>query len=672
MGSNEFMNASEIEAAYGIDLATAETLRGGFIEVTRHMHRTLQRSAFSNVVRELLDFGVCVHMPVEDGTELVAVTEGCTHFAFTHAHMMNFVADEWGLENLGPGDTLVCNDPWRGSIHLPDVNLFRPVFWHGELVFLLSDASHLVDIGGAVAGGFNNGAHEVFEEGLRLPPMLITSGGKPVRSTINLILENSRTPLHNLGDLRALFGTMRVGEGRLHRLLERYGVETMRSAARYTVDLAARRMRSAIVDVPDGMYEAEELIDDSGPGTGPLRLHLTGRVSGGHIELDFSGTDRQPLASLVTCWEETSRVLIGAKMLLDPNHPMNSGAMQPFHVVAPAGCAMMGLPPTSNSQHSEMATAIATLSLNLFGQMLPHRAVGSDGKTSSAHVFAGIDQRPGREGQPFGFIVLAGMGWGGTSKGDGISFCTTPIFGVSSPVFELMEREGPVILRGLNAQIDSAGAGRSRAGMHNALMIECAGDLVWTMVLDSTRFTRPGVAGGGNGMTAYAFRVEKNPDGSIPYVNGLVPLDRLTPLLGRFTADMTPDPEHGEWNRGTEFSSTKISGAKFANGEVLLVMPAAGGGYGEPLDRDAELVRHDVWNEVVSLRAAEEIYGVVIDPETLTVDEEATTQTRAHLTAERKSAHRGVPVAFPRPWPQTEAELVENSVTNRSSAVKER
>lgn len=657
MISEEFMTELEIEDLYGIDLATAETIRGGFLEVTRHMHRTLQRSAFSNVVRELLDFGVCVHTPTDSGTELVAITEGCTHFAFTHAHMMNFIVDEWGSENFGPGDTIVCNDPWRGSIHLPDVNLFRPVFWEGELVFYLSDAAHLVDIGGGVAGGFNNVATEVFEEGLRIPPMLITSGDKPVRSTINLILENTRTPQHNLGDLRALFGTMSVGEGRLHRLLERYGLEKVRAAARYTVDLAHRRMRGAIASISDGIYEAEEWIDDAGPGTGPLRLHITGRVAGSNIELDFSGTDRQPLASLTTCWEETSRVLIGAKMLLDPNHPMNSGAMRPFHVVAPAGSAVMGLPPTSSSQHSEVATAVSSLSLKLFGQMLPDRAVGSDGKTSSAHVFSGMDHRPGRGGQPFGFIVMGGLGWGGTPHGDGMSLSSTPVFGVSTSVFELMERDGPVILRGFNTLIDAAGAGQHRAGLQSGLMIECSGDMSWTMVLDSTRFTRPGAAGGGNGMTSYAFRVRKDADGSIPYVNGLVPLDHLSPLLGLFDRDGVPDPEFGEWNQGTEFSTTKMAGVACKQGDVLFLVAAGGGGYGDPTDREPALVLGDVWNEVVSLRAAEGIYGVVVDPLNWTVDAEATAQARLRIREGRKSGTGGIPVAFPRPWPRTAASL---------------
>jgi N-methylhydantoinase B len=295
----DFLTAREVEREYGIDLITAETIRAGLIEVTRHMFRTLKQSAFSNPVREMTDFGVCVHMVNDDfSTELVSVTEGCTHFAFTHPHMMNFMVDEWGIDNFGPGDTIVCNDPWRGSIHMPDVNLFRPVFWEGKPIFFLSDASHLVDIGGPVPGGFNTSATEVFAEGLRIPPMLITSNDKPVRSTINLILENTRTPQHNLGDLRALFGTMKVGEGRLVRLLERYGPEAVQAASRYLLDLSERRMRAAIAAVPDGSYEAEEWVDDDGLTEDPIRVAASATVRGSHMEIDFTGTDRQPLGSL--------------------------------------------------------------------------------------------------------------------------------------------------------------------------------------------------------------------------------------------------------------------------------------------------------------------------------------------------------------------------------------
>ena len=649
--TNEFLTERDVLDIYGIDVATAEVLRSGFLEVTRHMYRTLQRSAFSNVAREILDFGVCVHHPRPEGSELVAVTEGCTHFAFTHPHMVNFVVDEWGLENLGPGDTIVCNDPWRGAIHLADVNLLRPVFWEGEALFLLSDATHIVDIGGPVPGGFNNAAEEFFAEGLRLPPTLITSGDKPVRSTINLILENTRTPMHNLGDLRALFGTMKAGEARLLRLLKAYGKDAVVAAAHYTTDLAHRRMGDAIAKVPDGVYEAEEFIDDDGLSSAPIRLHLTGRVAGSEIELDFSGTDRQPLGPVTTCWEETVRVLIGAKMLLDPEHPFNSGAMRPFQVLAAPGSVVMGTPPTSNSQHSELATKIASLSLKLFSRMVPDRAVAPDGGTSGAFICNGIDRRPGREGLPFGLIVMGGLGWGGTSQGDGISFCTTPIFGISAPTFELMERDGPLILRGLNSQLDAVGAGEFNAGSQNALLLEATGPLGMSTVLDSSRFTRAGVNGGGDGMTSYLFRVAKDDDGSIPYSHGLVPLDRLTPMVGKFDGDGNLDPTNGTAGLGAEFQTAKLTDVAIEAGEVLLLMTASGGGYGNPLDRDPELVRLDVWNERVSVGAAERMYGVVIDPGTLVVDGDATAACRPERRGDP------VPVAMYRPWPRTEAEL---------------
>lgn len=141
------MTAKTIKSDYDLDFVTAETIRARLIETTHHMRNNLVRSAFSNVVRDILDFGVAVHGLGEDSSEIAAITEGCCHFAFTHQHMTNMVLDEWGYDNPGPGGTLFCNDPWRGSIHFPDVNLFRPVFWKDELAFVLTDATHITIIG---------------------------------------------------------------------------------------------------------------------------------------------------------------------------------------------------------------------------------------------------------------------------------------------------------------------------------------------------------------------------------------------------------------------------------------------------------------------------------------------------------------------------------------------
>jgi N-methylhydantoinase B len=659
------MTAEGVEATYGIDLVTAETIRGGLIEATRHMFRTLQRSAFSNVVRDLLDFGVCVHLPTENGIELVAVTEGCTHFAFTQPHMANFVLDEWGLDNLGPGDTIICNDPWRGSIHMPDVNLFRAVFWEGEPILLLSDASHLIDIGGPQPGGYNNAATEFFAEGLRIPPTLITSGDKPVRSAINLILENTRTPAHNLGDLRALFGTMKIGEARVVRLLERYGGEAVVAASRYTLDLAERRIRAEIERIPDGVYEAEEWLDDDGLGPDPLKIHLSARVSGSHVEIDFSGTDPQPLGSITTCWQEMNRVLIGPKMILDPSHPMNSGMFRPFHVLAPPGALTLGLPPTSSSGHTEIAPKVAMASFNIFGQMVPERAVASDGACSYAVVVSGIDQRPGREGQPVGTLIIAGIGWGGTADNDGIGFCMTPIYGCRAPSPEFVERDTPIVLlEGTSALLDSAGAGKHRSGHAGTVLLQCTtGDLVATLLLDSGRYPRWGIEGGGSGRTAHIFSVPSRDGEPVPHKAGLVPLDRLKPLAGIFDADGAPDPVNGEWGRGAESTSTKITAYPLSAGEGIYVAGPGGGGYGSPLDRDPKLVRRDVWNEHVSICAAEEVYGVVIDPDTLELDSAATATLRDELRQRAEAGEWQVPMSGVAQWPRTAADLPSSTTT---------
>jgi N-methylhydantoinase B len=656
--TDALMTAKSVKNDYGMDLTTAETIRAGLIEVTRHMRNNLVRSAFSNVVRDLLDFAVAIHAVGPEGSEMAAITEGCCHFAFTHQHMTNMVMDEWGYDNIGPGDTLFCNDPWRGSIHFPDVNLFRPVFWKDEVVFMLTDATHITDIGGPVAGGFNSGAATSYEEGLRVPPILITSGGVPVRSTINLLLENTRTPFENLGDVRALFGTLKVGEMRLTNLLDTYGLENVRAGCRYALDLAEARMRRAISQIPDGSWDGEEFVDDDAVTDEPIRIAATVRKVDDRVEIDFSGTDRQPLGALKTCWEEVNRNLIGPKMMLDPRHPMNAGAMRPFHVLAPAGSAVMGLPPASASMHTEIAAKVANLTLGIFGRMGAERVIAPESANTHVHVFAGLDTRPGHEGNPWGQILSAGGSWGGTNTNDGISFNTTSIFNISDNTLEMLERDNPVVVRGRNLLMDAAAAGQNRSGFSNALMVEVISDQASSSYLiDSGRFARLGLAGGGSGMTSYLYKIKRQPDGSIRQRNGIVPMEDLEPIAGKVDERGAPDSDKGEWGDRTPQKTLKLTGYPVNKGEVIYIICSTGGAYGSPLDREAERVRVDVWNERISVDFAKRAFGVVIDPNALTVDEAATETLRAELRAAQTSGNWAPPVAGFMPWPETWAEL---------------
>jgi N-methylhydantoinase B len=651
-----FMTADEVASAYGVDLITAETLRNRLIEITRQMWGMLLRSSFSNIIRDGMDFGVCVHLVEDDDTtELVAITEGCTQFAFTHQHMTNMVLDEYGVENLGPGDTLVSNDSFRGGIHAADLNFFRVVHDDdGRPAFVLSDAAHVLDVGGSVPGGLNNSCTSLYEEGLRIPPMLITSGDVIVRSTANLILENGRLPLHMIGDVRALLGTLKAGEERLRAVAERDGFFAVKAAARYALGLAERRMRRALMTLENGEWSAQRYLDDDGVELAPVRISVTVRKRGAEAEIDFSGTARQGAGPLTTCWEEASRALIGPKMILDPHHPMNAGAMRPFQVLLPAGSTVLGLPPTSSSNHMEVGATVASLMLEVFSQAHPKNAVTPDAGTSGACMATGIDTRPGYGEMPFGTVLIFGEAWGGTQVSDGISFCLSPLFNCRSIVIERVEKETPLVVWEYGIVVDSAGAGRYRGGFSPSYAVEALSDTSLTPVLDGARFAPQGSHGGGAGVPSYGMLVERRDGEGIASWNGVLPAERLTPLFGIWDEQGRPDPVNGAFGLGTVFQTCKLTAYPLKQGQVIRFQVATPGGYGDPLTRDPEAVLRDVANERVSLDQALTTYGVVIDASELSIDEGATRELRSSLS--RDPAHV-TPPAFFRAWPATREEF---------------
>jgi N-methylhydantoinase B len=654
-----FMTAEDVEDEYGVDLITAETLRNGYIEATRQMFGTLLRSSFSNVIRDGMDFGVCVHLVCDDGsTELVAVTEGCTQFAFTHQHMTNMVLEKYGLENLGPGDTLVCNDAFRGGIHFGDLNFFRVIHDEdGRPAFIVTDAAHVFDIGGPVAGGFNTSATSMYEEGLRIAPSLITSGEEPVRPMMNLLLENTRSPLHMVGDVRALLGTLRAGEERVRALMRRYGTAAAKGAARYALGLAERRMRQALLAVPDGDYDEEIKLDDDGIGTDPITIRVQLRVRGAEAEIDFSGTDPQSIGAVTTGWQEAARAIIGPKVVLDPRHPMNAGAMRPFQVLMAPGSMVLALPPSSQSNHVELGAKIARVMTRVVSRAVPGRAVADDSGTAGAMIATGIDNREGLEGQPFGSAFVFGSGWGATRASDGISFCQSSLYNCRAVIIEYAEKSMPVVIWEQGRTIDSAGAGRYRGGFGASYAFEALTDVYCTPVIDSSKYPANGLDGGGSGAMSFGVLLAKDERGGLGTWNGLVSADRMTPLFGAFDPDGRPDPVDGVWGRGTLLQTAKPTAYHLRPGEVMRIQVACAAGYGDPLDREPEAVLRDVTNELVSPDQAERLYGVRLHAIGRAVDRAATEGLRELMRAEREGGAIATPLAHSRQWPLSTEEL---------------
>ncbi|OHV66555.1 hydantoinase B/oxoprolinase family protein [Pseudofrankia sp. BMG5.36] len=630
----------DVSADFELDI-----LRYGLIEVAREMNDSLMRSAFSPVCRDILDCTTGIHMRNGDAWETVAQWEGCMQHAFTSQHIVNFVMDEWDVDTLQPGDVILVNDPWRGTIHQSDVNLLRPVFVNDRVEFLLHSTSHLVDLGGPIAGGFANGVQTSFEEQLKFAPTLLYANDVPVRPLFNFILENNRVPSMVLGDLRALHGCLVVGERQLHAMIDRSGLDNVRSAGLYAIEETEASMRRGIAGIPDGDYRVEDFLDDDGVTDERVPVVVTLRVRGDSMEIDYSGTGRQPLGNVGTAWSEATRCIESVKLMIDPHTSVNSGTLRPVEVLLPPGSVVCVLPPSSCSNHTDIGSRTMNGVVRALGDAMEQRSIACDSGTSLVVSMGGIDTRRGHEGDPWGGFALAGGGWGGTWKSDGVSFCVPPQGNCRTSVQEHSEIESPLIVTQHEMMPDSAGAGRFRGGFGAVYTVTTQSETVVAITSDRVRAGAPGTAGGGRGMPVYGWYIRDfNPSMHHDPLN----LAGAEPLFGVFDSNGVPDPERGDFCLGTRFTTAKISGLALKPGDALRLVIGGGGGWGDPLSRDIERVQSDVANQLYSEAFVRIAFGVVIDGGRL--DVRATDDLRAELRAGRDDDGWTVPVAHPLTW----------------------
>lgn len=639
------LSAQEAYAAYGRELIELETLRYGLIEVARDMHQALMRGAFSPVVRDVMDCTACIHMRTDAGWEMVASWEGCMQHAFTSQHICNFVMSEWDESSLRQGDTILVNDPWRGAIHCSDINLLRPVLLDDRAAFVLHSTSHVVDLGGPIPGGFANGTQTCFEEQLKFPPTLLYAEDVPVRPIFNFILENVRVPAALLGDIRALYGCLVIGENRLRGLITEYGVEAVVAGGHYGMDMTEGSMRRGIAAVPDGDYHVMDALDDDSIEAEPVHLEATVRVRGDSIEVDYSGTGRQPLGNVGTAWIESTRCIEGIKFMVDPSSPVNSGTLRPVEALLPPGSAVCVLPPSSCSNHVDMGGRVVNMMTRAMSEALSDRAIGCDSGTAAMLTIGGVDMRPGNEGTPWATFSLPGGGWGGTWKTDGLTFCLLSVGNCRTSVQEHVERESPLAVWQHEIMPDSAGAGLHRGGFGGIYTIEALSETVLSVTGDRARIGAPGVQGGGRGMPFYGWLIpDFDPVNNLNSLN----LTGCEPLFGVFDEDGRPAPDTGRFGLGTRHQSAKIPQVVLKPGQALRVIVGGGGGWGDPLDRPVDQVVVDILDGLHSSEFAERAYGVVmVDGH---ADQGATERLRAELTAARDSGTWRVPTACPIEW----------------------
>ncbi|MBM3571394.1 MAG: hydantoinase B/oxoprolinase family protein, partial [Alphaproteobacteria bacterium] len=300
-----------------LDPITLEVLTEGLISVVREMRATVFRTARSVAIYEAKDFSCGLFDPA---TQVVAQSEDIGSHVVPLPWSVKYAMEDFG-GGLAPGDVILLNDPYRGGTHLNDVTLIYPVFDGDRLVFFPAVREHWADVGGAVPGSMSGTATEIYEEGVRIPPIKIVEGGRVNQAAMDLIIGNMRVPDERLGDFQAGMAACRTAERRIRELIERYGTESLMACVRHNLDRSERRMRQRIAQIPDGVYRYEDYLETfDGGALEPLRLPLELTVKGEEIVADFTGASPQvPVPVNSTLAVTAASVFITLKSALDPS-----------------------------------------------------------------------------------------------------------------------------------------------------------------------------------------------------------------------------------------------------------------------------------------------------------------------------------------------------------------
>jgi N-methylhydantoinase B len=553
-----------------VDLVTAEVIRSAMETICFEMNTHVSRHATTPILNQSNERNATI---LDGRGRLGALSVGIPQFMLSSTLPVQFAIDFFGDE-LQPGDVILANDPYHGGGHLPDFNVFSPVFSpDGRLLMVASIQCHHGDTGGAVAGGYNTMARDVYSEGTRYPLFI--------------------------GDLQSQVGAAQLGAARLNKLVERYGAETIEQVLEDGIAEARRRFSAEIAQWPDGTYVADVWVDSDPQGNKDIHVHVAVTVQGDRLIVDFAGSDtRQEIAAWSTFGNTRGNVLAQLMSMVDPSIPKNEGFFDCVDLRVPEGCCLnppVGKPVSSGTHHPgvEASDAVALA----MAQILPERVAPQSYKYGSPRQMWGEqDPRTGKAFFDHGGEVNAG--WCNAIKGtDGWGAMAAAFGNLLKAPAELNEVNFPHFIRDRNYRTDSGGAGQWRGGLGSHFVKEVRTPTSISLYIVNQRHVHPGIAGGQHG---------------------------------------APDEAFVSYGTAREVNVSPVVNAHLLNtGEQLVYNFGGGGGWGNALARDPQAVLEDVWDEYVSIEGARRDYGVIVTGSVaamdLQLDEAATAACRAGL-----------------------------------------
>lgn len=543
-----------------LDSIALEILWNRLLSVCNEQQVTLMRTAFSTVVRESQDlacgvFDTRAYMIAQSLTgtpgHINSMATGVRHFLTAYPP-----------ETLSPGDVLVTNDPWLTAGQINDFTVLSPVFLNGNPIGYFASTCHTPDIGGRILSAE---AHEVFEEGLRVPITKLFDRGAPNDELLKIIRANVRTPAETVGDLYAQASSNEVGARSLLKFMAEFGLDTLDALADQIITRSEQALRAAIRRIPNGEYRNETWSDGFDE---PIVIKVLVTVEDEDIFIDFAGSSPQSPRGINVVLNYThAYASFAIKAAVSPDVPHNEGAFRPVHVSAPRGSVLNCVEPA------------AVASRHLIGHFLPNVIFGALAKTMPGRLMAGGAEpvwismwrgKTGESSEPFTFSLFQLGGAGARATKDGLSTTGFPS-GVGGVPAEVIESLSPMVQHHRELRADSGGAGKFRGGLGQATEMGRLGGLAWSLSAMADRIQYPGAG------------LEGGKPGA----------------CGELTVD------------GNKRARPKALIALAPDSRVQLNLPG-GGGYGNPFERDAQRVLQDVANGYVSIEAAATEYGVAI------------------------------------------------------------
>ncbi len=440
------------ERSTGIDAVTLEVLRNGFVQICNEVTITLLKTAHSVIFNEGKDLSSAVF---DKDVRLIAQDmQGCPVHIAAMGQSVKAGISQYGIDDLRPGDVLLVNDSYTGGTHLPDVTVFAPVFWEGELVGFVANRGHHNDVGGMAPGSMPGDATEMYQEGLILPAVKIFEEGKRNRDVWSIILANVRLPETTRGDISAQTAGVHTGIRRFHSLLAGYGSETVQGGIDEIIAYSERHMRSEIARIPDGEYRFVDYMDTDGATGRPVKIVMTVRKSGSEIEFDFTGSDPQVPGAVNCVYSVTlSAVWIGLLMVTDPNIHPSEGAFAPVTVIAPRGTVVNPIRPASTvSGLTETCNRIVDMVFGALAPGIPGQVAAGELGSCNVYTLGGTRAAGGygggsSDGESWVTILNPKGGWGAMAEKDGWTCIQDPLSNCRIQPAEALENVYPIKVR---------------------------------------------------------------------------------------------------------------------------------------------------------------------------------------------------------------------------------